>query len=533
MTEPQHGPARILGIATPDSEPAAAFAVEGRLAGAMEEAKVTRRLVRGELPWASIERCLEMARCAESEVELVAVARPLTSRLAPTLNLRLRERFPRARMLLVGHHLAHAASAFYASPFSEATVLTLDRGGDLRCGARWRGSGKHLHLESEFYYPDSLADLYTRITELLGFKPDADEHKTQWLSTGAADTLADLFERIICMEPEGVPRFDRTFFDPGRQTQGGFSSKFFEAIGGRPGAELDDATRALVAAGVQRGVERAVFHLAKGARNLCLAGGLAFNALLVSALERSRRFDGVFVQPAAGNAGTALGAVLHAWHGVLGRTERLDINGYFLGPEFGAEEIKRTLENCKLHFRYMLTRDELVSKAVELLQDQKIVAWMQGRMEFGPRALGNRSILASPLDPYSSENLNRFIKRREAFRKFAASVPAELAGEFFETGENANTLASVSRVRDAHRQTFRAALLGEDSIRVHTVDRDQNPLYWNLLHAAGKTTGLPVLYNTSFNLFGEPLVCSPRDGVRSFFASGIDAMFVGNFFLQK
>jgi carbamoyltransferase len=158
---------------------------------------------------------------------------------------------------------------------------------------------------------------------------------------------------------------------------------------------------------------------------------------------------------------------------------------------------------------------------------------MQGRMEFGPRALGNRSILASPLDPYSTENLNQYIKHREVFRKFAASVPAEVAGEYFEAGDNAEALASVGKVREAYRETFRAAVLGKDLIRVHTVRKEHNPIYWALLHAAGRESGLPVLYNTSFNLFGEPLVCSPRDAVRSFFASGIDAMFVGQFFLQK
>jgi carbamoyltransferase len=273
--------------------------------------------------------------------------------------------------------------------------------------------------------------------------------------------------------------------------------------------------------------------MAGPAKNLCLAGGLAFNAFLISALESSGQFENVFVQPAAGNAGTALGALLHVWHDRLHESARVDLNAYLLGPEYVPEEIKQVLENCKLHFRYLLTGDELVATAVEQLSDQKIVAWMQGRMEFGPRALGNRSILASPLDPYSTENLNRFIKHREAFRKFAASVPEEMASEYFETGPNARYLASVSRVREPHKKTFEAATLGRDFIRVQTVRREDNPLYWNLLHAAGRSTGLPVLYNTSFNLFGEPLVCSPRDAVRSFFASGIDAMFVGNFFLQK
>ncbi len=249
--------------------------------------------------------------------------------------------------------------------------------------------------------------------------------------------------------------------------------------------------------------------------------------MLVAALEQSGRFENVFVQPAAGNAGNALGAVLyvHAAH--------LDLEDYCLGPSFTAEDIKQVLENCKLRFRYLMTTDEIVDTAVAQLEERKIVAWMQGRMEFGPRALGNRSILASPTDPYSTENLNTYIKHREGFRKFAASVPAEVAEKYFVTGSNARHLATVGHVRPEFRQAFEGAILGGDLIRVHTVRSDDNPLYWRLLHAAGAKTGLPVLYNTSFNLFGEPLVCTPRDAVRSFYSSGIDAMLVGNFFLQK
>jgi carbamoyltransferase len=209
------------------------------------------------------------------------------------------------------------------------------------------------------------------------------------------------------------------------------------------------------------------------------------------------------------------------------------VGDYCLGPGFTAEEVKQVLENCKLRFRLLMTTDEVVETAVQQLDEQRIVAWMQGRMEFGPRALGNRSILASPLDPYSTENLNTYIKHREGFRKFAASVPAELASEYFEAGPNARHLATVGTVREAHRNTFSGAILSGDLIRVHTVEQQDNPLYWELLHAAGKKNGLPVLYNTSFNLFGEPLVCTPRDAVRSFYSSGIDAMFVGNFLLQK
>jgi carbamoyltransferase len=257
----------------------------------------------------------------------------------------------------------------------------------------------------------------------------------------------------------------------------------------------------------------------------------------VEFLERSGRWKNVFVQPAAGNAGTALGAVYQAHyragHYVQRQTTRAGAQSMLLGPSYTAEQIKQVLENCKLRFQYLRSTDDLLATAVRLLGEHKIVAWMHGRMEFGPRALGNRSILASPLDPYSTENLNVFIKHREPFRKFAASVPAEIAAEYFEAGPNARYLATVGRVRPEHRKTFQSAILGEDMVRVHTVSEADNPLYHRLLHEAGKATGLPVLYNTSFNLFGDPLVSTPRDAVRSFYSSGIDALFAGNFLLEK
>ena len=236
---------------------------------------------------------------------------------------------------------------------------------------------------------------------------------------------------------------------------------------------------------------------------------------------------------AAGNAGTAIGAVLHAWHSVYRESKRASLNDMCLGPNYSAEQVKKVLENCKLRFRYLLTTEELVESAVREIDNQKIIAWMQGRMEFGSRALGNRSILASPLNAYSTENLNVFIKHREPFRKFAASVPAEVADVYFDVGPNARYLATVGRVKRHYRQTFESAVLGDGLVRVHTVSQADNPLYHRLLHAAGKSTGLPVLYNTSFNLFGDPLVCTPRDAVRSFYSSGIDALFVGNFLLEK
>ena len=521
----------ILGIGGILGDAAAAVVKDGQLVAAVEEVKVSRQYRVGTLPEASIAACLSMAGAKPQDVDCVAIVRPFATGPEASIHLQLRARFPKARVVLAGHHAAHAASAFYASPFSAATVLTLDRAGDFRCGGRWKASGNQIVLEKELYYPDSLGDLYGRVTELLGFKANADEHKVQWLSVDGDDRFRDLFREIMPAKPDDWPRIDRSFIDSDRMTHGGFSAKFFERLG--VSGDVPPSLRAHVAAGLQRTIETIVLEMAGSGENLCLAGGLGFNALLVAALERSGEWTSVFVQPCAGNAGTALGAVFHAWHHVYGETARLDIGNLCLGPSFNAEEIKQVLENCKLHFRYLLTTEELIDAAVSQINEHRIIAWMQGRMEFGPRALGNRSILASPLDPYSTENLNAFIKHREGFRKFAASVPEELASEYFELGPNARFLATVGRARPAHRARFESAILAGDLIRVHTVSREDNPLYWKLLHAAGKSTGLPVLYNTSFNLFGDPLVCTPRDAVRSFYSSGIDALFVGNFFIRK
>jgi carbamoyltransferase len=523
----------ILGIGGILGDAASAILKDGKLIAAVEESKLTRRRthrsVHGDLPEHSMAACLELAGVTPAQVDAVALARPVPE---IDFHLKLRARFPASRIVVLEHHRAHAASAYYASPFDEATVLALDRGGDFRCGSRWQARGAQIALDSELYSPDSPADLYGRVTELLDFHADEEEHKLQWLSAAGDSRYQDLFLEILNPSDDG-PRVDRSFFSTERLHHGGFGARFYQGLGLEDGQPIPESLRAHVAAGMQRALETTVVRLAGKGKNLCLAGGLGLNALLVSALERTSGYQNVFVQPVAGNAGTAIGAVLETWHGKYRREERVSLDTLCLGPAYGAPQIKQELENCKLRFRYLLTVEEVIDQAVAQLNEQRIVAWMHGRMEFGARALGNRSILASPLNPYSTENLNTYIKHREAVRKFAASVPAELASQYFEVGANARFLSAVGRVRPEHRERFAAALLAGDLVRVHTVDRDENPLYWKLLHAAGKATGLPVLYNTSFNLFGEPLVCTPRDAVRSFYSSGIDALFVGQFFLQK
>ncbi len=522
----------IVGIGGLVRDAAAAVLRDGQLVAAVEEEKLRHRRP-GGLPLDAVRTCLQLAGAGADQVDWVVLAGPLGPGASSHLHLQLKSLFPNGRLRVVDHHTAHAASAYFPSGFDRATVLTLDRTGDMRCGALWEAEASTLRLREECYAPDSPADFYGRITELLGFRARADEHKVQWISAAGEPVYAALFDEVMGTNSHGWPSFDRSFFDDTHNAPGGFSDKFYAKLGIEGPEGVSAQMRLDLAASVQRAIETVVMGLAGRGENLCLAGGLALNAKLVAALEGAGCYQNVFVQPAAGNAGTALGAALYGWHHVLGRSERVPLGNLCYGPGFDREEIKKVLENCKLRFRYLLTTGELIETAVRRLAENQIVAWFQGRMEFGPRALGNRSLLASPLNPYSTENLNTFIKHRESFRKFAASVPAEVAGEYFECGPNARFLATVSRVRPAWRERFEAALLGGDWIRVHTVHREDNPLYWELLQTAGRVSGLPVLYNTSFNLFGEPLVCEPRDAVRSFYSSGIDAMFVGNFLLEK
>jgi carbamoyltransferase len=519
----------VIGLGGLLDDAACALLKNGEILAAVEEAKLTRGQRPGGLPQAAIEECLRLSGATRDQVDCVAIVRPIARGPEAELHLTLRDQFPHAEVVVVEHHMAHAASAFFASPFEEATVLTLDHTGDFRCGARWRACGDQIQLEKEWYYPDSLGRLYGAVTELLGFHTRADEHKVQWLSASGDERFATLFREIV----SDSARLDRAYFDGNRLAAGGFSGKFFDALGLADGATIPAVLAPSIARGLQKTVEETVLKLAGEGGNLCLAGGLFFNALLVEFVEHSGRWKNVFVQAAAGNAGTALGAAYHVWHQLKRRPRQASAGTLLLGPSYGVDEIKQVLENCKLRFAYLRSTDDVLSAAVKMLGEHKIVAWMQGRMEFGPRALGNRSILASPLDPYSTENLNVFIKHREPFRKFAASVPAELAAEYFDAGPNARTIATVGRVRAAYKKTFAPAILGEDVVRVHTVDEAENPLFHRLLHEAGKRTGLPVLYNTSFNLFGEPLVSTPRDAVRSFYSSGIDVLFVGNFLLEK
>ncbi len=523
----------ILGIGGWLHDGAAALIVGSECVAAVEEEKLLRQRQPGGFPERAVRTCLKIAGARREDVDIVALSKPLEAGREASALLHLKTLFPNSRMVIVDHHTAHAAAAFLPSPHENSRVLTLDHHGDVCCGATWKGEGNQLLPVDTIYYPDSPAGLYSRITELLGFQPDSEEHKVQWLSVAGEPRFKKKFLSILGMDRNPLPKLDHSYFDTGRTTHGGFSERFYRELDIKFDELLSEGIKADAAASIQAAIEETVLSMAGEGQNICLGGGLAYNALLIQSIEDSGRFQNVWTQPVAGNAGTSLGSALFALHQAQPGAERHVLHNLFLGDEYGSNEIKRVLENCKLRFGFHRTEDQMVKTAVQRLTDNKIVAWYQGRSEFGPRALGNRSILASPLNPYATQNLNEYIKHREPFRKFAASVPEERASEYFQVSDNARSLSTVSRVKSTHRETFDRALLDRDRIRVHVVCREENQRYWELLQAVGKASGLPVVYNTSFNLFGEPLVSDPRSAVRSFYSSGIDTLFIGDFFVEK
>ncbi len=485
-----------------------------------------------------------------------------------TLNLAGRLLSQRSKVVSVDHQLAHAASSFYLSGFDRAAILILSGRGDYISIAAGVGEGRKVRLLRRIEFPHSLGLVYSLVTEYLGFNAGGGEHNTQWLSTTGEPEFLSAFQDMIRIDQAGTPSIDTSFFTHSLQWPDPFSDKFYNRFGdslrrrdhrfnggakrhswtelvggmtGRTKAALPaNSYRRNLARSLQQHLEQVVLALAESIRQehrvdaLCLAGGVALNSLMVSKLERESGYKQVFVQPAPGNSGCSIGSALFQWHNQLDQGQPEPLEHVFLGPEFSDQEVKPELDNCKLAYRYITSEDKLLDEIVKLLHQGSIVAWFQGRAEFGPRSLGARSILASPLLDYTKENLNLFVKHRETYRPFAASVPEERAEDFFEDcSPLSRFLLTVSRVRDDKRRLIPAAWFSDGIARVHTVSRKTNPFFWRLLNRFGEKTGVPVLVNTSFNLFGEPIVCTPREAVRSFYCSGIDALVINRFIIQK
>jgi carbamoyltransferase len=554
----------ILGISAMSHDSAAALLDDAGIVAAIEEGKLARTRTIGGIPRAAIQFCLERAGISWSDVAHIAVASqpsgPLPRPARKASGRRGRESHDVAALRhLVGggadrfktldHHLCHAASAFYPSGFQQALIVSLDRQGDGRTGLVALGESSGIRELDSIRFPHSLAWIYSQFTQLLGFRSHGDEHKTQWLSLiGEPEFAARLIE-MLRQKPNGPPHLNPKYFRRKVDGELCFTKDFYRRIEspvptkqGRT-SELTDGKRATLAASLQKAVATVLSDWLAALRtetkeeSLCLAGGLFLNPLLVREIETNSGFENVFVQPAAGNVGTALGAAWLVSHDVRKQTHKPLVSSPLWGPAYSNAQIKLVLDNCKATYRWLDSEDLLLAETTRLLQLGKIVAFFQGATEFGPRALGNRSLLASPWAPYVKENLNDFVKHRESFRPFALAIPEDVCAEFFQASPNARSLTTMAQANENGRKLLHGLpegfLLPNNLVRLQVVRESDNPLFWKLLKRSGENSPAPILVNTSFNLFGEPLVVTPRDAVRSYFCSGTDALVIGNFLLGK
>ncbi len=559
----------ILGLSSFKHDTAAALFEDGIVRAAIEEDKLTRSRSTG-LPENAIRYCLESVGASWRDLDGIAVAtRPfhawcsrslLTARLmalSPTTSVlhqanevgvfarELKElRTLRSslegmgtKFMLFEHHLCHAASVFYLSPFDRALIVTMDEDGDGTSGMISIGEGGRIRVLHKIRFPHSLAWLYTQITELLGFVPHHEEHKTQWLSLEGEPIFENVFLEMLLRPADRLLHLDHRYVNPDGMR---LSSKFYRRVGVQEGTRRvsDDLRRAL-ASSVQHACSEIVGSIIENFRKrenihaVCLAGGLFQNALLVSDLERRLGIDSVFVPPAPGNSGCALGAGLLVWHQAMQKPRVAGTRCLYGGPPCNRSEIKDLLDNCKARYSHQATTERKLDATLDLLRSGKIVGWFQGAAEFGPRALGNRSLLASPWAPYVRENLNDYIKHREWFRPFALAVPEDDCERYFQCSQLCQSMNSLASVRPEANILPDGFSLPRGLVRLQVVQQQSNPLFWRLLKRFGEIAPAPMLVNTSFNLFGEPLVVKPRDAVRSYFCSGIDALIIDNFVLSK
>ena len=537
----------ILGISTPGPNAAAALFDNRGIVAAIEEEKLTRLNEAHALPRQAMRQVLAAGGQQLASLSAIAFAdRGVNGRNAGEKNpareamlANLRQMLAGRRFLTFGHHLCHAASAFYTSDFSRSLVLTLDHGSAGICGCVSLGEEDNLKALYALSFPNSFGWFYSCVTQLAGLRPQRDEHKLQWLSKDGEPEYLEAFRKLYAWNSKGLPSLDRRYFASGADGTGAFAPRFYRELGlSKSVAPVERSVRANLARSAQDALQELVLRLAErlreeiGADSLCLAGGVFQNVLLVRALERGSSFRNVYVQPVAGNAGTAVGAAFLARKKTTGRSGRAPAGSLALGPEPSSQEIKSVLDNCKIVYKYLNGEEELLAETTRHLERGKIVGWCQGRTEFGHRALGNRSLLASPFNEYVIDNVNQFIKHREEFHPFALSVPAERAHDFFDCGPNCRFMASLGDLKNPIAGLERFTFNGT-SVRVHTVERQANPVFWKLLHKFGESAPAPILVNTSFNLFGEPLVTDPRSAVRSFYCSGVDALAIGSFLVVK
>jgi len=559
----------ILGIGGYSHDSAAALVCDGRLVAAVAEERLTRVKHQGGVPYRAVQYCLDAAGIGPDEVDHVGCyMRPLL-RLGRRVPYRLRHaprhpvwsggyiayelvhnalyghgmrglRGKKAKLHFMEHHPAHAASAFLVSPFDEAALLCTDYVGEF--AATWTGVGRGTDIRRirARNYPHSLGVFYSGMTDYLGFLRASDEYKVMGLASYGEPAYLDEFRKIIQPRPDGTYRLDLSWFQchvaPGSRC-GYFSDKFLRRFGPpRKKGEPVEQRHMDLAASAQRLVEEIVLNVAKrlhadtGLNRLCMAGGVALNCAMNGRLLRESPFDEIFVQPAAGDDGIAIGAAFQLHHRLTGAGRDFTMRDARLGPEFTDGEIRRFLDGAKIPYE---APEDVEETAARLIAAGNIVGWFQGRMEFGPRALGGRSILADPTRPDMKDLLNKHVKHREDFRPFAPSCLAERAGEFFEGCGESPFMLFVHPVNPEKRGAVPAITHVDGTARVQTVSRDVDPKFYRLIEAFERLRGVPMVLNTSFNVMGEPIVCTPAEAVRCFYSTGMDAFVVGGCVVRK
>lgn len=469
------------------------------------------------------------------------------------------------RLLFSEHHLSHAASAFYPSPFARAAILTLDGVGEWTTTSLALGNGNNIKVIKDIKFPHSLGLLYSAFTYYTGFKVNSGEYKVMGLAPYGDPCYADLIkDKLINIADDGSFQIDMSYFD--FATGLTMTNKKFDELFGAPPRKSESTLTKRemdLAASIQKVTEEIIIKLAKNIaketneKNLCLAGGVALNCVANGILLREEIFDNIWIQPAAGDAGGALGAALATWY-LHHRKERVikkerdAMSGSYLGPKFSDAEIEAELNACGAIFR-KLSEDEMIEEVASVLADEKAVGWMQGRMEFGPRALGGRSIIADPRSPVMQKQLNLKVKYRESFRPFAPSVLREDVSKWFEHDIDSPYMLLVADVQNDKRLKMseeEGSLFGIDklnvprstvpaithvdySARLQTVHSDTNPRYHALISKFKEKTGCPLVVNTSFNVRGEPIICNPTDAFKCFMGTEMDVLSVGNYLLYK
>lgn len=592
---------RALGISAFYHDSAAALVEDGRIVAAAQEERFTRRKYDARFPRNAVRFCLDAGNVDLCDVDhVVFYEKPFLKfeRLLETylafaprgfrsfrmaIPLWIREKLFQKRLLInelrsfdsedfdlekrllfAEHHLSHAASAFYPSPYEEAAVLTIDGVGEWVTASQAIGSGNRLEIIRGMHFPHSLGLLYSSFTYYTGFRVNGGEHKLMGLAPYGQPTYArQILDNLLDLKDDGSFRLNLDYFD--FCTGLTMTSPRFDALFGgparRPEAPLTRREMDL-AASIQWVLEDVVRRMVRalavgtGARNLCLAGGVALNCVANGKILREGFFDNIWIQPAAGDAGAALGAALAACHLYKGSPRRTgstdSMNGAYLGPEFAQSDIEDRLRCVGASFE-AVSENTLLARCADLLTQGKALAWFQGRMEFGPRALGARSILADARSPAMQLILNQKVKYRESFRPFGPSVLREHVADWFDfegdspymlltTKVSGKRLCPLTKEQQSLTGLERLQLLRsqvpavthvDNSARIQTVHRDTNPRYHALLAAFHERTGCPVLVNTSFNVRGEPIVCTPEDAFRCFMGTELDALAIGNCLLLK